>query len=162
MFRGRWLMMVLVGLLIFAVVGGIGSAMQRNAWNEGFMMGRLASGGQDGAPAPIQPYTYGYGYPDRGFGGGSFFGGLGFLLGLGLLFFLVSGFFRMWRWRAWATQWESGAAPGGPWRGPGHEAWHHFHGSRRGCWGDQAEKSADQPAAKPEANPRPAEASAER
>jgi len=160
MFRGRWLMMVLVGLLIFAVVGGIGSAMQRNAWNEGYMMGRLAIGGQDGAPAPMQPYAYSY--PRQGFGGGGFFGGLGFLLGLGLLLFLVSGFFRIWRWRAWAMQGGPGAMPGGSWRGPGHEAWRHFHGTRRGCWGDAAEKSADQPAAKPEANPKPAEANAER
>lgn len=158
MFRGRWLMMVLVGLLIFAAVGGVGSAMQRSAWNEGYMMGRLAIGGQGGAPAPIQPYAY---YPPHSFGGG-LFSGLGFLLGLGVLFFLVSSFFRMWRWRAWAMQGGPGAMPGGPWRRPGHEAWRHFHGTRRGCWGDAAEKSADQPAAKPEANPKPAEANAER
>jgi len=76
----------LVGLLVIVLLASGVSAMQRDAWTQGYVMGRAASSGDGGALAPLLPYGYG-GYA------GPRFGGFGTILGIGLLvaLFLVAG-----------------------------------------------------------------------
>jgi hypothetical protein len=153
--RERIVLMGLAALLVFglifgAIANGV-SAGQRDAWMEGYTMGRLtAAAGVDGALAPMAPYAgYGAGYTaTRGHGPG--FGGFLFmLLGAGALFFFISRLVMRERWRTWAAmQGAPGAAmPGGPaglHQGP---PWTH---GPRGCgpwgnpWGSPWEQSQRQ------------------
>jgi hypothetical protein len=121
----RWLMAGLVLLVVIALVSAIGGSIQRSAWNEGYLVGRLSANAQGGSTAPIDPYLYQYqggGWGHAGFPG---FGCFGFLLFLGLLFFLFIGPGRYFLWRAW----RQGEGRGGP----------HFghHGHRPPWWGEE-------------------------
>src|SRR3954463_13839022 len=98
--------LVVVGL-IFAGVSSRISAGQRDAWVQGYTMGRLtAAAGAEGAAAPIvpnaavyaAPYAVGYQHHGPGFGGFFFL-----LLGAGALFFFISRMVMMARWRSWAA-----------------------------------------------------------
>ena len=148
--RERMVWIGLAAVLVLGLVFGAVSSGQRDAWLEGYTMGRLAASSGDGAAvvtAPYLPYAYGGG-PQHGFG----FGGFLFLLFAGgLIFFLVTRFARMAQWRAWAAQGGPGG-PGGPggqgWQGPPPWAQHRM---RWGCQGEQAE--AAPPAAPPAVQP---------
>lgn len=121
----RILWIVLVGLLLCGLIFGMSGAVQRNAWMEGYTIGRLsAASGLDGAPAavaPIAPYAYpGYGHHGPGFGGFLFL-----FFGAGLVFFFVTRLGRMAHWHAWAMH----GGPQGEWKqGPPPWAHHHQHG----------------------------------
>jgi hypothetical protein len=151
--------LLVAGLIFGAVSSGIAGG-QREAWMEGYTMGRLtAAAGVDGAVAPLAPYTgayvgpYAYG-PGFGRQGPGFGGVLLILLGMGALFFFVSRLVMRERWRAWAAmqgasgnpQFGPDFGPQGPWHmGP---PWRH---ARRGCapwqaYWEQAEASPAQQA----------------
>ncbi|HYN88557.1 MAG TPA: hypothetical protein VER55_08495 [Ardenticatenaceae bacterium] len=116
MFPRRLVVGALALLLLFGLLIGASGAAQRDAWMQGYMVGRLSAGGEGDAAAPLAPYFYGGGYR------GPHFGGLGLIFVLGLLFFLfgaVGKFFRCWGWR------HSGGPGGGPWgrHGYGPPGW---------------------------------------
>lgn len=131
MFRERIVWIGLAALLVIGLVIAGGAHARQGAWMDGYMMGRLtavASTNAAGVPAvpaaPMIAYPAGYpmGYSHQGPG----FGGFLFLLfGAGILFFVVSRFVHMSRWRAWAMQqdWSQGG-PQGDWRG-GPPPWMH-------------------------------------
>ena len=111
MFQRRFMFVALVGLIVLVLLFGAVSAGQRDAWTQGYMMGRL-SAGTDGAnsAAPLLPYMYG-----GQFGLHPFFGGFGLLLLIGGLF-LFFGVARCFRFHAWGMH-------GGPWaHGPEGQA----------------------------------------
>jgi hypothetical protein len=118
------MIVLLVGLLFLGA-----SAIQQNAWNQGFMMGQLAASGQDGTITPYLPYMMNQ--P----GGSSFFR---VLFGLGLIFLLAAVVARFLRPRAWR-----GAGGGDMERWAKH--WHRHHGPRPPwCW--EEEEPAEEPA----------------
>ena len=105
--------LVVAALVVLGLLLAVGGGMQRDAWMEGYTIGRLtAAAGVDGALAPVAPYMP-YAMPHRGPGFGGF---LFLLLGGAAFFFVVTRFLHMARWRAWAMQ---GGQPGaqGDWHG---------------------------------------------
>jgi hypothetical protein len=155
--RERLIWIGLAAVLVLGLIFGAVSAGQRDAWLEGYTMGRLAASSGDGAAvvtAPYLPYAYGAGQRGPGFGGFLFL-----LVGGGLLFFFVTRFARMAQWRAWMAQGEpgvSGGQGGAPATGPGWQGpppWVQ-HRMRWGCQGGQAESAPPAPAvAQPPAAP---------
>jgi hypothetical protein len=149
MFHRRPLFGLIVLLVIFGLILAGGAAAQRNAWMQGYMMGRLSSG-TDGAGAnTLPPFAYGGGY-GWGYGGPHFGGFLGFLVVVGILFLVFGGMRRFhmmhgpWRqgmWQQGADQpddperqqaAQAGGPEGGPWGGP----WaRHGRGHRPPWWG---------------------------
>lgn len=113
MFRGRFVMVALVAVLLVGLVLAGVSGAQRSAWFEGYMMGQLVAAGSDGAvsPAAYLPYVYGH----RGFG----FGGFLFLLVGGGVLFLIFSRLAMGRHRGWAMEHGQHGGQGsehfGPW-----------------------------------------------
>lgn len=104
-------MLALVGLVVIGVLMGVGSSVQRNAWMQGYMMGRLAATSSDsGAQLPLPPF---YGYPG-GYYGPAPTGGFGWLFAIVLIVIL---FFVAKRaaMHAWRRHW---GAEGGPQGGP--------------------------------------------
>jgi hypothetical protein len=127
--------LALVGLLL----GAGGFAIHRHAWSQGYMMGRLASGGEEGAAIPYA--HYGFGHFGRPFGFGA-------LLCAPALLFIIGGFVlvamlgKLFRFHAWRRAMASGLEDV-PWRGPAGkpwgEHWHHGH-VPPWCW-DRKEPS---------------------
>jgi hypothetical protein len=124
MFPRRILIAGLVALVILGLVVSGNAAQQREAWTQGFLVGRLSAGSSgSGSAAPLPPEVYpglagGYGaYGYGGYGAGPHFGGFGFLLliGLGLLFFMFAG--RFLRHNAWRHHGGWGPYGGGPSQG---------------------------------------------
>jgi hypothetical protein len=158
--RERLIWSGLAAVLVLGLIFGAVSSGQRDAWLEGYTMGRLAATSGDGAAVVTAPYLpYAYGAAPRGLG----FGGFLFLLvGAGLLFFLVTRFARMAQWRAWMAQGGPGGQGGAPVTGPGWQGpppWAQ-HRMRWGCQGEQAQSApasppapaaATQPSAPPQA-----------
>lgn len=102
MVRGRFLLAGGLALVVLALIFGAVTNGQRDAWTQGYLVGRLTAVEGEGALAAtgLLPYAA-YGFPQRGPG----FGGLVFLLlGIGALAFIGSRFVRMAQWRAWAAQ----------------------------------------------------------
>jgi hypothetical protein len=121
MVPGRWLIVAAAVLLVLGLVFAGGAAAQRDAWMQGYMMGRLATGNDGGANAALLPYMYpGYGGPH--------FGGFGIFLLLGLLFlgFAAMRFFRFSAWREGGGPWGHGGGPG------------HWHGRRSPWWDEES------------------------
>jgi hypothetical protein len=166
MARARMALFGLAALLVVGLVwGAVASSIaggQRDAWLEGYTMGRLtAAAGVDGAVVPLAPYV-GPGAAPYGPGGGArgpgFGGLLLFLVGAGALFFVARRVLRA-RGEAWAAMQgsEAGPAPGGPpfgphfGPGPGGRAGGPWHGHRRcGPWGagwEQAQAAERAPGA---------------
>ena len=105
--RGFW-GVALMAVLVIALLFGVGSAIHRSGWSQGYLMGQLAVQGADGAQLP-----YPAGYPVMPHGQHFAFGGLGLLLAIGLAFFLIVAvgktfFFRHWRMAGgpWAHGWK--------------------------------------------------------
>lgn len=156
MFGKRFLVTALVGLLVIALLVGGMSAMQRNAWSQGYMMGRLSTGSDGGAVTPYVPY----GYPGSAYlGGAPFGGGLGLIFLLGLLFVLFLAIGRSFRHRAWAMHGGPDGGPDGmsdhPWKhmgppagGQGAQQWHR----PPWCWGQENDSQAQPGKAGAEAN----------
>lgn len=138
MVRGRFILAGVLALVVLALIFGAVSNGQRDAWTQGYLVGRLTAVEGEGAlaTAGLLPYAA-YGLPQRGPG----FGGILFLLlGAGAIFFIGSRFARMAQWRAWAAQ--QGITPEGqptpPWGGP-PMGW--------GCGGHHHRQPQEQPAA---------------
>jgi hypothetical protein len=123
MFPRRFLIVGVAAIVILGLVLTGSAAHQRDAWTQGYLVGRLSAGGSgSGAAAPLPPEVYpglggGYGYGAYGgyggYGGGPHFGGFGVLLliGLGFLFFMGAGrFFRRCAGGGWGHH--------GHWQGP--------------------------------------------
>lgn len=113
----RFLSFAFIALLVICLLALGGSAMQRNAWTQGYLMGQAAASGDGAASAALAPYmAYGH-----GFGGftGPGFGFLACLFPLGFLAFLAFAFGGFFRHKAWhgaggpPEHWHHGA---GPWR----------------------------------------------
>ncbi len=128
MFPRRLIFVGLAALLVIGLLMANNSAAQRDAWTQGYLVGRLSAGSAGtGNAAPLPPYAYPGAYP--GYDGawgypGPHHGGFGaiLLVGLGLLFFFgISRFFRGWH----------GGRPG---EGP-HGSWG-MHGHGRRWWHD--------------------------
>jgi hypothetical protein len=121
--------LVVLIVIVLLVLGG--NALRQAAWRDGYMMGRLAAGGEAGAALP-------YGYP--GFPGYSPFSGWGTLLVLLFLGLLAFGVLRHVRHRAWRMA-------GGPQQGAGEA------GAERGSWWHHSMRhwcgAAEQPAEGP-------------
>jgi hypothetical protein len=135
--------LIIVGLLI---LGGL--AVHRIGWAEGYRMGQLAAGGEEGAVAP-------YGFDYRG---------LFLTIGLLLLLLIVIGkFFRFWAWKTVGGPWMMA---GGPWKMASAlkgerwaRHWHRPHGPvSPWCWGweEPSEEKAEK--AEPDAETGAAEA----
>ena len=120
--------LIVVGLLFIA-----GSTVYRSGWSQGYMMGRLAAGGDDGAGVPYMPYSPAY----SGRGLGVSLCCAGPLLIAGLLFLLFFGI-RFSSFRAWKM---AGGPEGERWA----EHWrrHHHHHVPFGWWaGPPSEKES--------------------
>ena len=123
---------VVLGLLVFgAIAGGIRQA----GWNEGFMIGQLASSGGDGAQAiaPQLGYHGSYGVHRWGGHGFGLIGGFFRFLFFGFLIMLAFKFFAFRRW---------GMHRGGP--GGWHGGWHGDRG-QHGPWGEPQNQQPGQP-----------------
>jgi len=134
----RFLPVALTALIVIGLLIMGGSAIYRNGWSQGYMTGRLAAGGDDGAALPYAPY----GLPGRYHGFSPFLCCLGPVFTVGLLFLLliaVGKFFRFWAWkkadgpegRNWAKHWS--------------EHWHRHHGPMPPwCWEKPSPEEADE------------------
>jgi len=142
MFRKGFWMFRLVGTVILIVVLAVGAyALQRSAWNDGYMMGRLAASGQETPPMLYTPYM--------GYGRGNSLG-LFLCLPLGLLVLgglmllpMAFGLHRMRRWRrmmAGNPEMRARFERRREWR---HGRHHHM--SPR-CWDDEEPAAEDKPA----------------
>ncbi len=124
MFRGGFLLRILLALLLVGLLAAGGVALYRLGWAQGYQAGALATAssttGQGNTPNQVVPpapyyfygpWFYGRGFYGPGFGFFPFFPlfGLGFFL---IVFFLVGGLFRMWSFRRW-------------YGGPGSGYWRH-------------------------------------
>ena len=114
--------LIIIGLLI---LGGL--AIHRIGWSQGYKLGQLAVGSEEGVTVPYAAYGFRYS---------------GLFLTIGLLFLLlimVGKFFRFW---AWKMAWGPWKMAGGPWKmagGPKGERWaRHWHRSHGPmppwCW----------------------------
>jgi hypothetical protein len=113
---------ILVVLLVIGLLVLGSNMIRQNAWNEGYMMGRLAAGGETGTALP-------YGYP--GSFGPSHFSGVGMFFGLLLLGLLGLMAFRYMRHRGW----QMAGKPGGP---EGEEHGHSWrHHIPPWCWPEE-------------------------
>jgi len=150
MFHKRFLAVAVVALIVLGLLFAAGSAIQRSAWSQGYMMGRLAAGGEDGAVAPYA--LYGPGYP-----GGRSMCGLGPILTVGTLLVLLAVVGKFFRFRAWR---KADGPEGERWARHWAEHWrrHHDHSSPW-CWGD--EKPSEKAPDKAEADAGNGEAAAE-
>ena len=148
MVRGRFLLIGIAAVVVLALIFGAVSNNQRDAWTQGYLIGRLTAVEGDAALAPVGAIApYAYAYPQRGPGFGGF---LFLLLGIGGVLFIGSRFARMAQWRAWAAQ--QGMTPEGqpnaPCGGP-PMGW--------GCGGHH-QRQQQAPPAQGEAQPSAAEA----
>jgi len=126
---------VVAGLMLF---GGIAGGIRQAGWNEGFLMGQLSSGVQQGAEAgqaAVNPYLATRGYGMHGWGGHGWgwqpFGLIGGFFRFLFFGFLLLMLFKFIAFRRWARH---GGYPGGhgPW---GRHGGHHG----RHSWGSQSE-----------------------
>lgn len=138
MYHRRFLGVALTVLIVIGLLIAGGSAIQRGAWTEGYMIGRLSAGGDDGTVIPYAPY--GFGYPTRHFGFAPFLCTAGLFV---LLLVMAGKFFRFWAWK------QAGGPEGEEWTKHWAKHWRGHHGPPW-CWGEKepAEKAK---AAEPEA-----------
>ncbi len=149
MVRGRFILIGIAAVVVLALIFGAVSNNQRDAWTQGYLVGRLTAVEGDSALAPVGAIApYAYAYPQRGPGFGGF---LFLLLAIGGVIFIGSRFARMAQWRAWAAQ--QGMTPEGqpnaPWGGP-PMGW--------GCGGHHHRQQQQAAPAQSEAKPSVAEA----
>jgi hypothetical protein len=148
MSKTRFLVVSLAALIIIGLVVLGGLAIHRVGWSQGYKVGQLVAGSEEGVPVPYGSYGFRYS---------------GLFLTIGLLFLLlivIGKFFRFWAWKMVGGPWMKA---GGPWmmaRDPRGERWarhwHRPHGPMAPwCWGWE-EPSEEK--AKPDAETQAAEA----
>lgn len=106
MFPRRFMGIVIAGLIALGVFMSVSANAQRDAWMQGYLLGRVSGGGSDAAASTLLPLIYG------GHLGGSPFGGFGPFLFIGLAALAVFGVSRAMRAAAWRHH-------GGAWGQPG-------------------------------------------
>jgi hypothetical protein len=116
MSKAKFLVVSLAALIIIGLVILGGLAIHRIGWSQGYKVGQLAAGSEEGAAVPYGPYGFRY-------------SGLFLTIGLLLLLLIVVGkFFRFW---AWKMAWGPSRTAWGPWmmaHGPRGERWaRHWH-----------------------------------
>lgn len=144
---------VVAGLMLF---GGIAGGIRQAGWNEGFLMGQLSSGVQQGTEAgqaAVNPYLAARGYGMHGWGGHGWgwhpFGLIGGFFRFLFFGFLLLMLFKFLAFRRWAH--HAGYRGGhGPW---GYHGGHHG----RHPWSTQEEATQGTP--QPQAQPDPTPAS---
>lgn len=117
----RFLVVLLAALIVIGLVILGGLAIHRIGWSQGYKVGQLAAGSEEGATVPYGAY---------GFGPSGLFLTIGLLL---LLLIMIGKFFRFWAWKM----------AGGPWMMAGSPEvkrwarhWHRPHGPMPPwCWG---------------------------
>jgi len=107
MYHKRPWSVVLMAILAIALLVGIGSAIHRSGWVQGYMMGQLAAGSEGGTVVPYAPYAY----PGHSLDLGSFLGVI-LVLGLGVALFKLF-MFRAWK-RAGGPEGRGGDWPWPP------------------------------------------------
>jgi hypothetical protein len=135
MSKVRFLAVLLAALIIIGLLILGGLAIHRIGWTEGYKMGQLVAGSEEGATAPYAPY---------GFGSSGLFVTVGLLL---LLLIVMGKFFRFWAWKMVGGPWMMA---GGPWmmtRGPKAARWarhwHRPHGPMPPWWWGWEEPSEE-------------------
>lgn len=115
---------VVAGLMLF---GGIAGGIRQAGWNEGFLMGQLSSGVQQGAEAgqaAVNPYFAARGYGTHGWVGHGWgwhpFGLIGGFFRFLFFGFLLLMLFKFIAFRRWARH---GGYHGGPWGRHEHHPW---------------------------------------
>jgi hypothetical protein len=128
MSKTRFLVVSLAALIILGLLILGGLAIHRIGWSQGYKVGQLAAGIEEGTTVPYGAYGLRY-------------SGLFLTVGLVLLLLIVVGkFFRFW---AWKMAWGPWMMAGGPWKmahRPKGEHWarhwHRPHGPMPPwCWG---------------------------
>jgi hypothetical protein len=140
MYRTRFFLAPLVGLIILGLLIMGGFALQRAAWSQGYIMGQLAAGGE--APGlAYMPYAP------------NFFGPF-MAIGLLVLLVLAGGFiFRLLTWHGAARAWMKS---GGPKAEEWARRWHKPHAghhpfTRPWCWDwEETPETAGEAEATPE------------
>ena len=115
--------LIIIGLLI---LGGL--TIHRIGWSQGYEVGQLAAGSEEGATVPYAPYGFGYS---------------GLFLTIGLLFLLlvvIGKFFRFWAWKMVGGPWRMAHGPRGA-RWARH--WHRPHGPMPPWWWGWEEPSEE-------------------
>jgi hypothetical protein len=113
MSKTRFLVVSLAALIIIGLLILGGLAIHRIGWSQGYKVGQLAAGIEEGATVPYGAYGFRY-------------SGLFLTVGLVLLLLIVVGkFFRFWAWKmAWGPWMMAGGPKGERWA----RHWHRPHG----------------------------------
>jgi len=117
MSKTRFLVVSLAALIIIGLLILGGLAIHRIGWSQGYKVGQLAAGVEEGATVPYGAYGFRY-------------SGLFLTVGLVLLLLIVVGrFFRFWAWKmAWGPWMMAGGPRGERWARPHARHWHRPHG----------------------------------
>ena len=117
MSKTRFLVVSLAALIIIGLVILGGLAIHRIGWSQGYEVGQLAAGIEEGATVPYGAYGFRY-------------SGLFLTVGLVLLLLIVVGkFFRFWAWKmAWGPWMMAGGLQGERWARQWARHWHRPHG----------------------------------
>jgi hypothetical protein len=125
MSKTRFLVVSLAALIIIGLLLLGGLAIHSIGWSQGYKVGQLAAGGEEGATVPYGPYGFGY-------------SGLFLTIGLLLLLLIVVGkFFRFWAWKmAWGPWMMAHGLKGQRWARHRAKHWHRPYGPMPSwCWG---------------------------
>lgn len=144
--RQTVILLVLAGLVGVLLFGAVAGGIRQAGWQEGYMVGLLAGGGEQAKA--VTPYVAGQGgnlgYGMHGYGvhgwGGHGFGFIGGFFRFLFFVFFVMLFFKFLRFLRWRMH---GGLGGGPhWHHHAHGPWGHQHGP----WGQQQWQPGQQPA----------------
>jgi hypothetical protein len=148
MSKTRFLIVSLAALIIIGMLILGGLAIHRIGWSQGYKVGQLAAGIEEGATVPYGAYGFRY-------------SGLFLTVGLVLLLLIVVGkFFRFWAWKmAWGPWMMAGGPKGERWARPQARHWHRPHGPMPPwCWGWEEPSGEKAARAAPDMETGPAEA----
>jgi hypothetical protein len=151
MSQKRFLAVALAGLIVIGLLIAGGAAIRRSAWTQGYMMGRLTAGADDGAAVPYGVYGFDYPRSHSGF--------VSFLCTAGLFVLLLIAVGKFFRFHAWKMAHWGHKPPEGDW--PKGERWaRHWHWHHRPPWWGWKEP-AEEEAGEAESGAETGEAAAE-